>query len=187
MKNYKLVEWSSDLDLREFYQKANQRGHINNGSQSRLVDCFHTEKKFQIWILYDGEKAVGSVGAHSFDDVRGEGSYRVLTRCCVLDGNRPNYGLGTARRLIAQHQNVNDQYFLPKCIEWCQSDNLFATSNENSEGSQKLVHAIYFPTLEKLGIVENTGEVNYRNTTQTVWKINVKAFYDNLRRYERWQ
>ena len=80
MKNYKLVEWSSDLDLREFYQKANQRGHFNNGSQSRLIDCFRNEKKFQSWILYDGEEAVGSVAAHSFDDVRGKGSYRVLTR-----------------------------------------------------------------------------------------------------------
>ncbi len=187
MKNYKLLKWSENLDLDKFYERASQKGYVNNSSQSRLVDCFRNEKKSQIWILYNDDKAVGSVGAHSFDEVCGSGSYRILTRCCVLDGNRPDYGLGTARRLISQHQNVNDQYFLPKCIEWTQSNNLYVTSNENSAGSQKLVHKIYFPTLEKLGIVKNEGEIIYRNTRQTLWKLNVDNFYDNLRRYERWQ
>jgi len=187
MKNYRLIKWTSDLNLDDFYKRALEKGYLNNQSQARLVDCFQKEKRSQTWILYESGTPVGSVGAHSFDDVCGKGSYRVLTRCCVLDGNRPNYGLGTARRLISQHQNVNDQYFLPQCIEWAQSDKLYATSNENSAGSQRLVHTIYFPTLEKLGIVQNVGDVEYRNTKQTVWKIDVEAFYNNLKRYKRWQ
>tara|TARA_R110002153_G_scaffold29711_3_gene91124 strand:+ start:45625 stop:46188 length:564 start_codon:yes stop_codon:yes gene_type:complete len=187
MKNYKLIEWSNKLNLESFYKSAKEKNYINNSSQKNLIDCFKNEKRFNVWILYDHFEPVGSVAAHSFDDVMGEGSYRVLARCCVINGNRPNHGLGTAKRLISEHQNVNDQFYLPKCIEWANSDKLYVTSNQNSEGSQKLVDKIYFPTLQKKGIVEKIKHIRYRNTDQVVWKINIKEFQNNLRRFKRWQ
>lgn len=182
---YKLLEWTSDLDLTDFYNKADQKGFYNNSNQQRMIDCFKNERDWKAWILYENDQAVGSVVSHTFDDVMGTGSYRVLARCCVLTGARSNGGMMTARVAIGQHQNITDQFFLPACIEWA-GDNIYATSNESIVASQRFVHRTYFPTLEKLGIVEKVKDVFYRGTDQTVWKIKVDKFYENLNRYPRW-
>jgi len=49
---YELKEWSPSLDLTEFYQEAQRRGHTNNASEESMVGCFKDEEKFQVWILY---------------------------------------------------------------------------------------------------------------------------------------
>src|SRR6056297_222508 len=113
---YQLKEYSEDLDLKEFYLQAERRGFANNASKKAMVDCFRNEKEKQVWILYKHEKAVGSVAAHSFDDVMGPSTYRILTRVCTFGEARPNHGLITFKRLIAEHQNLTDQFLLPKCI-----------------------------------------------------------------------
>lgn len=183
---YKLVEWTPDLDLSEFYREAAERGFENNASQKAMIDCFKNEKRMKAWILYQDDKAVGSVAAHTFDDVMGEGSYRVLARSCSFGTARPNMGLTTANRLVAEHQSFTDQFFLPACISWTGKENIYATSNNSKVASQRLSHRYYFPTLEKIGVAERVKEVYYRNTDQTVWKINADRFFENLQRYPRW-
>ncbi len=184
---FKLVEWSSDLDLTDFYAESARRGFVNNSSQKIMIDCFRNEREWRAWILYNGNRAVGSVAAHSFDDVMGENSYRILARTCILDGTRNGNGLMTASKAIAQHQNLTDQFLLPKCLEWVDGrGDVFATSNKSKEASQRLVHSYYFPTLEKIGIVKRIKEVKYRYTDQTVWQIFPDKFYENLSRYPRW-
>ena len=37
---FKMIPWSSDLDLTEFYIKAETKGFKNNSTQKMLVDCF---------------------------------------------------------------------------------------------------------------------------------------------------
>jgi hypothetical protein len=110
----------------------------------------------------------------------GPGSYRVLARTCTFGEARPNGGLITPKKLIAEHQNLTDQFLLPACIEWTGKQNIYATSNDSEVASQRLVHRHYFPTLESLGIVERVKEVHYRYTDQTVWKINADKFLENL-------
>lgn len=183
---YKLVEWSADLNLDSFYQEANQRGFENNSSQKKMIDCFSNEAEWKAWILYQDEKAIGSVVAHTFDDVMGPNSYRVLARTCTFGTARPNGGLITPKRLIAEHQNLTDQFLLPACIAWTGNENIYATSNDSTVASQRLVHRHYFPTLEKLGIVEKVKQVHYRHTDQTVWRIHGDKFLENLERYPRW-
>jgi hypothetical protein len=183
---YKVVPWSVDLDLTEFYAEAALRGFSNNNSQQAMVDCFNNEREKQVWILYKNDKAVGSVAAHSFDEVMGPGSYRVLTRVCTFAEARPSKGLITSKRLVAEHQNLTDQFLLPACIAWAKTKNLYSTSTADSVASQELVHKFYFPTLEKIGVVERVGQIHYRNTNQTLWRINVDAFEANLKRYPRW-
>lgn len=182
---YTLKEWSEKLDLSSFYKEAQEKGFNNNSSQKAMIDCFKNERYWNAWILYENETPIGSVAAHSFNDVMGPGSYRVLARCCLLKGARPNGGLMTAQTAIGQHQNLTDQLFLPKCIEWA-GNNIYATSNESKVASQRFVHRTYFPTLEKIGIVKKIKNVHYRGTDQTVWKINVDGFFKNLNRYPRW-
>jgi len=183
---YKVVEWSNNLDLTNFYSEATQRGFVNNASQKAMIDCCRNEREWNAWILYNDDRAVGSVAAHSFDDVM-PGGYRILTRVCTFAEERKGAGLITPKRLVAQHQNLTDQFMLPQCIEWVSGrGRMFATSNASKEASQRLVHSYYFPTLAKLGIVEKIKDVYYRHTDQTVWEIHPDKFYENLNRYTRW-
>jgi hypothetical protein len=152
-----------------------------------MIDCFRNERESKVWILYENSRAIGSVAAHSFDDVV-PGGYRILTRVCTFGEARPNHGLITPKKLVAEHQNLTDQFLLPTCIEWVAGrGRMFATSNASKEASQRLVHSYYFPTLAKLGIVSKYIEnIHYRYTDQTVWEIHPDKFYENLAKYPRW-
>mgnify|MGYP003682320157 FL=1 len=183
---YKIVEWNENLDLSEFYLEATRRGFINNSSQKAMIDCFRNEREWNAWVLYENDRVIGSVAAHSFDDVM-PGGYRILTRVCTFAESRKDKGLITPKRLVAEHQNLTDQFLLPQCIEWAgNKGRMFATSNASKEASQRLVHSYYFPTLAKLGIVEKIKDVHYRHTDQTVWEIHTDKFFENLERYPRW-
>jgi len=117
----------------------------------------------------------------------GPNSYRILTRVCTFGEARKDKGLITTKRLVAEHQNLTDQFLLPACINWVAGrGRMFATSNASKEASQRLVHSYYFPTLAKLGIVEKIKDVHYRYTDQTVWEIHADKFFENLNRYPRW-
>lgn len=185
---YEFIDWSSDLDLTEFYTKAAEKGYVNNVSQQVMVDCFQNETNFKVWILYKDGSPVGSVAAHTFPEM-GENAYRILARTCVLEGTISD-GLGTANTYIVQHQNTADQFFIPKSIEWCQSQNpnavMYATSND-SVASTRQVEEIYFPTLAEQGEWENTGTITYRGWEQQVWKLNTDVFLEHLDLYDRWE
>ena len=181
-----LVEWTPELDLSDFYAEAAHRGFVNNSSQKAMIDCFHNEREWNAWILYEDDRAIGSVAAHSFDDVI-PNSYRILARVCTFAEARQSKGLITPKRLVAEHQNLTDQFLLPKCIEWVAGrGRMFATSNASKEASQRLVHSYYFPTLEKIGVVTKIKDVHYRHTDQTVWEIHADKFFENLVKYPRW-
>lgn len=184
---YKLIEWNENLDLGYFYSKAYKKGFVNNSSQETMIDCFRNETNWNVWILYDDHTPIGSVASHTFDQIFDNNSFRVLTRVCTLTEHRPQKGLLTLNRMIKEHQHFSDQFFLPKCIEWTGLDSdIYATSNESKNASQQLVHKLYFPTLEKKGIVKNCGQYHYRGLEQTIWKINQEKFLDSLNSYPRW-
>jgi hypothetical protein len=184
---FNLIEWNENLELDEFYKEADKRGFVNNSSQKNMIDCFQNERDWNAWILYEKNKPIGAVAAHSFDDVMGNNSYRILTRVCTFGEYSLNKGLITPKRLVGEHQNLTDQFLLPKCIEWVNNrGRMFATSNASKEASQRLVHSYYFPTLAKLGIVSKIKDIHYRSTDQTVWEIHPENFYKNLERYPRW-
>ena len=182
---YALKEWTPDLDLTYFYQECSRRGFLNNSSQKNMIDCFNNEKKKKIWILYQNNKPVGSVAAHSFDEIMGPNSFRILTRVCTFAEARPRKGLITIKKLIAEHQNLTDQFLLPACIKWAGKTNLYATSNSNFEASQRFVNKYYFPTLAELGIATKIKNFFYRGSDQTLWKIDALKFEENLAKYPR--
>lgn len=184
--SYKLVEWDESLDLTDFYNEASRRGYENNSSQKRMVDCFRNEREWCVWILYHNDIAVGSVAAHSFDDVI-PGGYRICARTCAFSEYKPNQGLLTVKRMIREHQHVTPQFFMPKCIEWVNNrGDMYITSNNSTVASQRLVHNLYFPYMEKYGTVSKVKDVFYRGTEQTVWKFNTEVFLDQLNNCERW-
>lgn len=183
---YKIVPWTENLDLTEFYTIAKSKGFLNNASQQMLVDCFRKENNWQVWILYYNGTPVGSVAAHSFDDVMGPNSYRIAARTCVFTDMLPTNTLRT-RNQIVTHQHVTSQFLIPVCIEWAPAGSkLYITSNENDAGTQKLVHRIFGPAMEETGQMKRIKDVFYRGTDQTVWELFPDKFYEELNKYKRW-
>jgi hypothetical protein len=185
---YKIIPWSKDLDLTEFYAEAEQKGFYNNASQKLLVDCFDKEKHKQIWILYYNDKAVGSVGAHSFPEM-GEDAYRIAVRTCMFTDKLPGaYGSGLRTiSVITQHQNPTAQFLIPACIDWTPPwADLYITSNETKVGSQRRVHRTFGPALERLGQMKYIKEIEYRGTTQSVWQLYPDKFLEALSKFPRW-
>lgn len=182
---YSLVPWSQALDLSDFYQKARIKGYVNNASQQMLVDCFDKEISKQVWILFFNKRPVGTVAAHSID-IEEEHSFRIAARTCVLTDELPIDHIRTKNGIL-HHQNIAAQFFIPACIEWAgKENNLYITSNESDEGSQRLVHRIFCPLLEQKGILIFTGNRFYRGHLQSFWKLDVDKFYLDLNRYKRW-
>jgi hypothetical protein len=183
--NFKILKWSPELDLAEFYATAEAKGFVNNASQKMLVDSLAKEDEWCVWILYYNHKAIGSVGAHSFPEM-GDKAYRIAARTCVFTDMLPMTTLRT-RNQIVTHQHVTSQFLIPACIEWAPVDsNLYITSNESDIGTQRLVHRIFGPSMESSGQMKRVAEIMYRGTEQTVWQLYPNKFYEELSKYKRW-
>ena len=186
---FKIIPWTEDLNLDSFYKMAEEKGFNNNSSKQMLVDSFKNEKEKQVWILYYNNTAVGSVAAHSFDDVMGEGSYRIAARTCIFTELIPGT-YGSALRtsaVITKNQNPTAQFLIPTCIQWAPAGSkLYITSNKSKVGTQYRVHNIFCPLMQKQGIMKKIKEVNYRGHQQTIWELFADKFYDVLNRYPRW-
>lgn len=184
---YSIVPWSEELDLSDFYRYAEEKGFVNNASQHMLVDCFSNEREWNTWILYYNNVAIGSVAAHSFDDVMGPNTYRIAARTCVFSDLLPLVSLRTRNQIIT-HQHATSQFLIPACLEWLPNGaRAFITSNENEAGTQRLVHKIFGPAMEKSGQMKRIKDVHYRGTNQTVWELFPDRFYEELNKYPRWK
>jgi hypothetical protein len=183
---FKLVPWSSNLDLSDFYAKAAERGFENNSSQKVMVDCFKNEQEFRLWILYENDNAVASGAIHSLPEL-GDNAYRICARTCAFAEARPAEGLLTLNRMMMEHQHITTQFFIPQFINWAGLDKeLYISSHPSNVGTQKLVHNRWCPALVKTGALERTCDLLYRGHVQTFWKLNVPVFLEQLNRYPRW-
>lgn len=183
---YKIVQWSEELDLTDFYKNAAERGFENNASQHMLVDCFRKENSWNTWILYYNNEAIGSVAAHSFDDIMGPNTYRIAARTCAFTDKLPLVSLRT-RNQIVTHQHVTSQFLIPACLDWVPEDaRVFITSNENEAGTQRIVHRVFCPAMVKSGQMARIKDVYYRGTNQTVWELFPDKFNEELSKHPRW-
>ena len=85
------------------------------------------------------------------------------------------------RDTIRNHQTTTQQFFQPAGIMWAGfNKNYYVTTNENAEGTQRLVQSIVAPTLESTGVYTRITDIDYRGTRQTVWRINSDIYFDQL-------
>lgn len=177
---YSIKPWSIELDLTDFYAESSAKGFVNNSSQEAMIDCFRNEDRWGVWILYYNEVAVGSVAAHSIDE-----GVRICARTCVLTHLLPTDTLRTRNQII-NHQHVTAQFFMPTCIEWSGDNDIYITSHPSEVGTQRLVHNIWGPALEKTGVLTRAFQKEYRGHSQTFWKLNVSTFLTQLNSLPRW-
>ena len=182
---YKLIPYSDDLDLSEFYATAKERGFDNNADKHMLVETIAKEDKWQVWMLLYDNKIVGSTAAHSFPEM-GANSYRIAVRTCAFTDMMPIRHART-RQGVVEHKHVSPQFFMTAGIEYFgKSNNFFITSNGNAAGTQRRVHRTWAPLLQREGTLSKECDLHYRGTDQTVWRVNVDKFYEDLDRYGRW-
>jgi hypothetical protein len=172
---YKIIPWSPELDLTDFYRYCTAKAFVNNASQKAMIDCFRNEREWFVWILFYNDVAVGSVAAHSIDE-----GYRICARTCVLSDLLPLNTLRTRNQIIT-HQHVTAQYLMPACIDWVNKrGDMYITSHPSEVGTQRLVHTVWGPSLEKTGVLTRAFEKEYRGHVQTFWKLNADVFLEQL-------
>jgi hypothetical protein len=182
---YKLIPFSDDLDLSEFYQTAKERGFENNADRHMLVETIAKEDEWQVWMLLYNDKIVGSTAAHSFPEM-GPDSYRIAVRTCAFTDMMPIHRVRTVTGII-EHQHVSPQFFMTAGMDYFGHDkNYFITSNGNAAGTQRRVHRTWAPVLAKEGTLSKECDMHYRGTDQTIWRVNVDKFYADLEKYGRW-
>ena len=182
---YKLIPYSDDLDLSEFYATAKERGFDNNADKHMLVETIAKEDEWQVWLLLYDNKIVGSTAAHSFPEM-GANSYRIAVRTCAFTDMMPIRHART-RQGVVEHKHVSPQFFMTAGIEYFgKGNNFFITSNGNAAGTQRRVHRTWAPLLQREGTLSKECDLHYRGTDQTVWRVNVDKFYEDLDRYGRW-
>lgn len=170
---YKVVPWSKELDLTDFYKTAKEKGFLNNSTEKLLVDSFRNEREWNVWILYYNDIAVGSMAAHSFDDVTGPNSYRVAARTCVFTDKIASTGLKTLNTMIDYTKGQHPVgYLFQACIDWIpKGSRIFTTTViNNTTGKQRSAH-IVTRALTKFKTFNNIGDIHYRHTDQTLWEI----------------
>ena len=70
---------------------------------------------------------------------------------------------------------------MPACIAWAPPwEDLYITSHPSEVGTQRLVHTVWGPSLEKTGVLTRQFEKEYRGHLQTFWKLNVDVFLQQL-------
>ena len=184
--SYKIVEYSPNLDLVDFYNENKLRGLKNNASQQEMFDCFRNERTWNGWLVEYNNKFIGGVCIHSFDDVMGANSYRKYARSCFHTelSMKPT---GYVKSHYSQLQNVGLQLFTPVSIEWAGLDNKFyGSSNSRDVGSAQVVDKVWFPRLAERGIFTKVKEVFYRGHYQNIWELNVSEYLTQIAEVDLW-
>jgi hypothetical protein len=184
---FKLIPYSDNLDLSEFYSIAKNKGFVNNSTKKMLVDSLSNEEKFQVWMLMWDGRVIGSSAAHTFPEM-GADSFRIACRICTFTDCLPKeYQMVRTRDTIRYHQTTTQQFFQPAGINWAGiGKNYYVTTNKNTDGTQRLVHSIVAPTLESVGVYTRITDMMYRGTIQTVWRVNADVYFDQLKKVKSW-
>jgi len=181
MSNFKVERWQEGIDLTDYYARAEAKGFVNNASREMLIDCFNNEREMHLFLLYEDDTIIGTQVLHTFDEL-GPNAWRAGRTSLLVPP------LGKGRSIITKFQNHTDQFLHPAVIKFVTERNgeLYSTTNMNPEAKQNQSHLIYFPLLEKMGVVDKVKDMEYRYTKQSVWKFNFNRFWELYNLFPKW-
>jgi hypothetical protein len=161
--------------LEIFCKEAEELGYNNNSSLEAMK--YYNIKIFEgeYFCAIKDDKIVAVAGCHRFPAVN-ENAWRVMFRGAQLPGHH-SYGISKYHMDAITWRDI-----LPAQIEFCDTDELYITTNVEHDASGKMnkIHRL-FQNLCKVGLVEcykETAIIEY--TEQSVWKLNIDEY--NTRR-----
>lgn len=177
----RIAGWQINVDLTDYYKRAKEKGFVNNASREMLIDCFDNESQMHLFLLYEDDTIIGTQVLHTFPEM-GPNCWRVGRTSLLVPP------LGKGKSIITKFQNHTDQFLHPAVIKFVseRKGELYSTTNMNPEAKQNQSHLIYFPLLEKMGVVDKVGDMEYRYTNQTVWKFNFNRFWELYNLFPKW-
>jgi hypothetical protein len=172
---FKVVNWTPDLDITDFYDEAKKRGYHNNDSYESMIKPFEDLEDTKILILYYDNKTVGCSISHPFLD-----GYRIFTRLCVFTDLTPFRRCGTVKA-FKEHQHVTPRFFLPEHAKL--NAPLYFTTHPEDTAKMQSMHKLVTSWLSQCEVIEHYDNIEYRGSTQSVWKVNTEKWLDDMNKY----
>lgn len=160
---------SLDIDLTNFFKEANQLSYTDNNSYDRLHG--------QVFVLLKNNLVKGMCIVHEFED-----GYRILSRTCILPSFYEKNSIIT-RSDIKRYQFPFQKWLMPACVEYCKHSPMYITTSDSKKGGQRLVHKIWAPMMEDMGILEYLRPIVYRKSNHHLWKVNGSEFVKQHAKY----
>ena len=160
--------------LENFCLKAKKLGYENNSSLKAMKFDW-CKQNGEFFCAIDNDKIIAVAGCHPLPEV-GPNAWRVMFRGAQLPGYNKSFGLSRYHMSAITWREI-----LPAQIEFCDTDELYITTNIEHDASGKMnrTHRL-FKGLAKVGMVEHYKDMELYYTDQSVWKLNIDEY--NYRR-----
>lgn len=158
--------------LENFCAKCKDLGYENNSSLKNMkLDWCRSNGEF--FCAIKENQIIAVAGCHRFQQMQQwKNPWRILFRGCELPYSDTFKGLGKGN-----WNSITQREFIPIFIDYCQSDNLFLTTNSELNNNSKMdrnhrcmIH------LSKQKILDHVVDATIYNVQQSVWKLNILEY-----------
>ena len=158
--------------LEVFCKEAEKLGYTNNATLCdwgmRYEWC---KAQGEYFCVIADDKIISVAGCHRLPEVSDK-AWRVMFRGAQLPGYNKEFGLSKYHMSAITWREI-----LPFQIEFCDTDELYITTNIEHDASGKMnrTHRL-FRYLAKVGMVEHYKDIELWYTEQSVWKLNIDEY-----------
>jgi len=161
-------------DIELFCAECDKLGYNNNNSLKAMKYDWCLRKGGQWWAAYNNDRIVSISGAHPFWK-----GYRFLFRGAQIE---------TASKGLGKHHATSIPWtqIMPEQISWASGvvtseTPAYITTNVSHDESGKMnrTHRV-LQLLQKQGIVNYITDEEIYHVVQSVWQLNVGAYYETL-------
>jgi hypothetical protein len=168
----KVVPITAELlpKLEIFCKEAGDLGY-NNNSSLKAMKYEWCKEQGEYFCAIEDDKIISVAGCHPLPEINDK-AWRVMFRGAQLPGYNKSFGLNKYHMSAITWREI-----LPAQIEFCDTDELYITTNIEHDASGKMnrTHRL-FKNLHKLEMVNYQGRVFLYQTEQSVWKLNIDEY-----------
>jgi hypothetical protein len=162
-------------DIQEFCTHCDQLGYNNNSTLSTMKWQWCLDHGGAWWAAYSAERIVSMAGAHPFRD-----GYRLVFRGAQTQSNQTG---------LSKHHmsSIPWAVLMPEQIAWCSGVATgdtpgYITTNVSNDASGKMNRThLVLNLLAKQKIVKYVGTEVVYGAKQSIWTLNVGAYFQTLR------
>lgn len=176
---WKTEIYNGTQDLSNFYLEAEKKGFYNNSSPEMLIGYIEKYNDATLHLLYFKNLIVGTVVSHRLKELNilDKNAYRIAARTCVLTHLVEGWKSSLKRYDDLIWNNPTAQFLIPACISHVGRDaSMYISTHTGNVGKQNAVHRIWTKAQVDAGILKTPIEIEYKNSFQTFWKVDVDKF-----------